>query len=45
MIYFLAATMITLQDSAKDFISERINPFLGKGLRSLREIWFALFEW
>ena len=45
MIYFLAATMITLQDSAKDFISERINPFFGKGLRSLREIWFALFEW
>ena len=43
MIYFLPATTITLQDSAKDFISERINPFFGKGLRSLGEIWFALF--
>ena len=35
MVYFLAATTETLQDSPKDFNSERINYFFSKGSRSL----------
>ena len=45
MVHFLAATTVTLQDSPKDFTSERINYFFGKGFTSLKKNWFALFEW
>ena len=38
------ATKVAFLDSPKDFTSERIDPFLGKSLRSRRGNFFTPFE-